>query len=254
MKLTAEETAPTAAEGMNPDLPAAEGGEVAKEKHLGVGAIVGMVVGGIVLLILLVVGGLFWYVKSEQAREKREAYQHLVETRDKAKGAVVTTLKSIAKFGEDFHALVAKCDKEMDSAVRQLKGSVGLHRGAAHEGRRGRDRLYEPALRRRGRAGRGRGERRRRRGEGEGRGGRRRDERGRRRRRGHHEHGRRRRGHHEHGRRRRRYERRRPGGKAGGEADRSGGKGEGDRREGGRPCEEGGRRGGAGRRRGGEGS
>ena len=124
MKLTAEETAPTAAEGMNPDLPAAEGGEVAEEKHLGVGAIVGMVVGGIVLLILLVVGGLFWYVKSEQAREKREAYQHLVETRDKAKGAVVTTLKSIAKFGEDFHALVAKCDKEMDSAVRQLKGSV----------------------------------------------------------------------------------------------------------------------------------
>lgn len=124
MKLTAEETAPTAAEGMNPDLPATEGEEVAEEKHLGVGAIVGMVVGGIVLLILLVVGGLFWYVKSEQAREKREAYQHLVETRDKAKGAVVTTLKSIAKFGEDFHALVAKCDKEMDSAVRQLKGSV----------------------------------------------------------------------------------------------------------------------------------
>ena len=124
MKLTAEETAPTAAESMNPDLPAAEGEEVAEEKHLGVGAIVGMVVGGIVLLILLVVGGLFWYVKSEQAREKREAYQYLVETRDKAKDAVVTTLKSIAKFGEDFHALVAKCDKEMDSAVRQLKGSV----------------------------------------------------------------------------------------------------------------------------------
>lgn len=49
MKLTAEETAPTAAEGMNPDLPAAEGEEVSEEKHLGVGAIVGMVVGGIVL-------------------------------------------------------------------------------------------------------------------------------------------------------------------------------------------------------------
>lgn len=124
MKLTAEETAPTAAEGMNPDLPAAEGEEVAEEKHLGVGAIVGMVVGGIVLLILLVVGGLFWYVKSEQAREKREAYQHLVETRDKAKGAVETTLKAIAKFGEDFHALVAKCDKEMDTAVRQLRAGV----------------------------------------------------------------------------------------------------------------------------------
>ncbi len=124
MKLTAEETAPATAEGANPDPPATEGEEVAEEKHLGVGAIVGMVVGGIVLLILLVVGGLFWYVKSEQAREKREAYQQLVETRDRAKGAVETTLKSIAKFGQEFHDLVAKCDKEMDKAVRQVWADV----------------------------------------------------------------------------------------------------------------------------------
>ncbi len=120
MKLSAEETAAPAAEG-----EAAEGEAApAEERHLGVGAIVGMVAGGIVLLVLLVVGGLFWYVKSEQAREKREAYQQLVETRDKARGAVETTLKSIAKFGVDFHALVAKCDKEMADAVRQVKGSV----------------------------------------------------------------------------------------------------------------------------------
>lgn len=124
MKLTAEETAPATAEGAGPDQPSAEGEAPAEEKHLSIGAIVGMVAGGIVLLILLVVGGLFWYVKSEQAREKREAYQQLVETRDKAKGAVVTTLKSIAKFGEDFHALVAKCDKEMDKAVRQVWADV----------------------------------------------------------------------------------------------------------------------------------
>lgn len=123
MKLSAEETAP-AEEGAGPG-EAAEGEEAPAEgKHLGVGAIVGMVAGGIVLLVLLVVGGLFWYVKSEQAREKREAYQQLVETRDKARGAVETTLKSIAKFGEDFHALVAKCDKEMDKAVRQVWADV----------------------------------------------------------------------------------------------------------------------------------
>lgn len=124
MKLTAEETATGAAEGAGPDQPSAGGEAPAEEKHLGVGAIVGMVVGGIVLLILLVVGGLFWYVKAEQAREKREAYQQLVETRDKAKGAVETTLKSIAKFGQEFHDLVAKCDKEMDKAVRQVWADV----------------------------------------------------------------------------------------------------------------------------------
>ena len=124
MNLSSEPSASGAEEGAVAEMPLAEGGGASEEKHLNIGVIVGMVAGGIVLLVLLVVGGLWWYVKSEQAREKREAYQHLVETRDKAKGAVVTTLKSIAKFGEDFHALVAKCDKEMDSAVRQLKGSV----------------------------------------------------------------------------------------------------------------------------------
>ncbi len=124
MNLSAEPSASGAEEGAVAEMPLAEGGGASEEKHLNIGVIVGMVAGGIVLLVLLVVGGLWWYVKSEQAREKREAYQHLVETRDKAKGAVETTLKAIAKFGEDFHALVAKCDKEMDTAVRQLWAGV----------------------------------------------------------------------------------------------------------------------------------
>lgn len=124
MNLSAEPSASGAEEGAVAEMPLAEGGGASEEKHLNIGVIVGMVAGGIVLLVLLVVGGLWWYVKSEQAREKREAYQHLVETRDKAKGAVETTLKAIAKFGEDFHALVAKCDKEMDTAVRQLRAGV----------------------------------------------------------------------------------------------------------------------------------
>lgn len=124
MNLSPEPSASGAEEGAVAEMPLAEGGGASEEKHLNIGVIVGMVAGGIVLLVLLVVGGLWWYVKSEQAREKREAYQHLVETRDKAKGAVETTLKAIAKFGEDFHALVAKCDKEMDTAVRQLRAGV----------------------------------------------------------------------------------------------------------------------------------
>ena len=124
MNLSPEPSASGAEEGAVAEMPLAEGGGASEEKLLNIGVIVGMVAGGIVLLVLLVVGGLWWYVKSEQAREKREAYQLLVETRDKAKGAVETTLKAIAKFGEDFHALVAKCDKEMDTAVRQLRAGV----------------------------------------------------------------------------------------------------------------------------------
>ena len=124
MKLSSEEPAGAAAEGEIVDLPPAEGEEASEGKRLNLGLVVGGIVGGVVLLILLVAGGLWWYVESEKAREQREAYQQLVETRDKAKGAVETTLKAIAKFGEDFHALVAKCDKEMDGALRQVRASV----------------------------------------------------------------------------------------------------------------------------------
>ncbi len=122
MKLTAEETA--AASMDVADLNSVEGEDGAERKGLSVGAIVGLSVGGILLLIGLVVGGLFWYVHAEKARVKREAYQALVDTRDKARTAVETTLKSVEKFGQDFEALVAKGEKEMAEAVRQLKASV----------------------------------------------------------------------------------------------------------------------------------
>ncbi|MGN0847068.1 MAG: protein kinase [Kiritimatiellia bacterium] len=122
MKLTAEEQAPAVADIA--ELDPIEGEEGDGKKHLGVGAIVGMVAGGVVLLIMLVVGGLFWYVHAEQEREKREAHQQLVETRDRARSAVETTLKSVEKFGVEFQELVAKGDKEMAEAVRQLKAAV----------------------------------------------------------------------------------------------------------------------------------
>ncbi len=131
MNLTPEETARLetakleAVEGLPAEGEAGEGAEEApKKKGLSVGMIVGLVALGLLLLIGAVVGGLIWYVHAEDARVKREAHQALVDTRDKARTAVETTLKSIAKFGEDFHALVAKGDKEIADAVRQVKTAV----------------------------------------------------------------------------------------------------------------------------------
>ena len=131
MNLTPEETARLetakleAVEGLPADGEAGDGAaEAPKKKGLSVGMIVGLVALGLLLLIGAVVGGLIWYVHAEDARVKREAHQALVDTRDKARTAVETTLKSIAKFGEDFHALVAKGDKEVDNAVRQVKAAV----------------------------------------------------------------------------------------------------------------------------------
>ena len=122
MKLTADEKAPATMDVA--DLEPVEGEEVEGKKGMNPLAIVGMVAGGVVLVISLLVGGLFWYLHAEKVRVEREAHQQLVDTRNKAKTAVDTTMKSIEKFGSDFNELVAKGNKEMAEAVRQLKASV----------------------------------------------------------------------------------------------------------------------------------
>ena len=122
MKLTADEQAPSTMEVA--DLDPIEGEEAETKKGMNPLAIVGMVAGGVVLVISLLVGGLFWYLHAEKVRVEREAHQQLVDTRNKAKTAVDTTMKSIEKFGSDFNELVAKGNKEMAEAVRQLKASV----------------------------------------------------------------------------------------------------------------------------------
>ena len=122
MKLTADEKAPAPMDVA--DLEPIDGEEVEGKKGMNPLAIVGMVAGGVVLVISLLVGGLFWYLHAEKVRVEREAHQHLVDTRNQAKSAVETTLKSIEKFGNDFRELVAKGEKEMADAVRQIKPSL----------------------------------------------------------------------------------------------------------------------------------
>ncbi len=95
-----------------------------EEKHLGVGAIVGMAVGGIVLVILLVVGGLMWYVKAEDAREKREHSAMIVAKQTQARDAIKNTLTAVKKFGENFHDLVGKAEKEVASAISELRPAI----------------------------------------------------------------------------------------------------------------------------------
>ncbi|MGN0852323.1 MAG: serine/threonine-protein kinase [Kiritimatiellia bacterium] len=94
------------------------------KKPLNVGAVVGMVVGGVVLLILLVVGGLMWYVHAEKAREEREHMQEIVAKQTLARTAIQNTLKAVGDFGNNFHELVAKNDKDMETAVRELKRAI----------------------------------------------------------------------------------------------------------------------------------
>ncbi len=115
------ESSVAAPDGIADLMPEEGAGE---EKRLNLGLVVGGVVGGIVLLILLVVGGLFWYVHAEKEREARQRQTEIVDKQTQARNAIATTVKSITEFGANFHELVVKGDKEIAAAVRELRGVI----------------------------------------------------------------------------------------------------------------------------------
>jgi len=95
--------------------------EEVEEKHMNLGLVIGGVVGGIVLLILLVVGGLWWYVHSQDVAEKEAAKAEIVGKMKEGRDAIAATATAIRHFGENFHELVAKPEKEMEGIVREVK-------------------------------------------------------------------------------------------------------------------------------------
>ena len=124
MKLTSDETGGGVPVDDVSELEPVDGEPAEEKKPLNIGLVVAGVAGGVVLLVLLVVGGLFWYVHAEHERERREAYEQLVATQAKARTAIQTTVKAIEDFGTRFHELVVKNDKDYGAAVRQLKAVV----------------------------------------------------------------------------------------------------------------------------------
>jgi hypothetical protein len=95
--------------------------EEVEEKHMNLGLVVGGIVGGILLLILLVAGGLWWYVHSQDVAEKEAAKAEIVGKMKEGRDAIAATATAIRHFGENFHELVAKPEKEMEGIVREVK-------------------------------------------------------------------------------------------------------------------------------------
>lgn len=101
-----------------------EGEQPDGKKPLNIGLVVGLVALGVLLLIGLVVGGLFWYMHAEKAAKERAAQQQIVDTQARARKAIATSMQAIESFGEKFHELVAKSDKEAADAVREVRALV----------------------------------------------------------------------------------------------------------------------------------
>ena len=91
------------------------------KKPMSVGAMVGMVVGGIVLVVLLVVGALLWYVSSTHEAEKQQNTQQIADRQHKARQSIQKTVKQVQEDCAAFHKDVQKGDEAVAKAVRDIK-------------------------------------------------------------------------------------------------------------------------------------
>jgi len=124
MKLSADGGVEVPAEGESV-LEPLEGEEGAEEKKgLSIGAMVGIAAGGLVLVILLVVGGLFWYLHAEKVREQREHQEQIVGKQQLARAAIAKTVKAATDFGRLFTELTERIESDMRKATDGVKGKL----------------------------------------------------------------------------------------------------------------------------------
>lgn len=101
------------------ELPAE--GEEEEKKKLSLGAIVGIVIGAVLLVIGLTVGGLVWYVHSSKAAEEEAVQTEIVNKKAQAANAVKGTLEQAKKFGENFNELCGKIREGIDEQTKAMQ-------------------------------------------------------------------------------------------------------------------------------------
>ena len=122
-KMSLSSTGNTALDGEVADLqPIGDmEGQETEKKRMGVGAMVGMVVGGIVLVLLLVAGGLWWYVSSTKAADEQKNVQDVVDRQQKARESIKKTVKAAQDDYAAFHKSVLQGEEVVEKAIRDMK-------------------------------------------------------------------------------------------------------------------------------------
>ena len=96
-------------------------GEEVEKKSMSVGAMVGLVAGGVLLLILLVAGGLWWYMSSAAAEKEERNEQMIAEKQAKARQSIQKTVKTVQEDYADFHKFVLQSDAVVSQTVEAIQ-------------------------------------------------------------------------------------------------------------------------------------
>ncbi len=121
-KLSVPATGGASPDGDVPELLPVDSLDAAEaKKPMSVGAMVGMVVGGIVLVVLLVAGGLLWYVSSTHEAEKEQNTQQIADRQLKARQSIQKTARQVQEDYVAFHKDAQKADEAVAKVVRDVK-------------------------------------------------------------------------------------------------------------------------------------
>ena len=99
------------------NLPEAEGAEAPTgKKQMTIGKMIGLGALGVVVILALAAGGLFWYVQSSRASAERERQALMNAKTEEARSAIKSTVKSARDFADLVTDLRIKSEKEVKSA------------------------------------------------------------------------------------------------------------------------------------------
>jgi len=97
---------------------------VEEKKRMSVGAIVGMAVVGVILLVVLVVGGLFWYVHSEKEAKAKRELAELVDKQAQARSSIDNTVAKVKERYAEFHKRVQENGKMVEQAAQDVRKAL----------------------------------------------------------------------------------------------------------------------------------
>ena len=109
-------------------------GEEEETKSMGVGAMVGLVAGGVLLVLLLVGGGLWWYTSSTSSAKEQQAAKQITDKQNEAREKIGEAKKKLQGLYDGYHGDFLKAQVVVDEAVQKVKNAMPEDMKPAAEG------------------------------------------------------------------------------------------------------------------------
>ena len=105
-----------------------------EKKPMNVGAMVGLVAGGVLLVLLGVGGGLWWYTSSAKATKEQQSAKQISDQQDQARQAIEKSTELIQRVYDGYHKDFLKAQAAVAEAARKVQRTMPEEMKAAADG------------------------------------------------------------------------------------------------------------------------